>query len=152
MEKYRRKPNTKCSVCGKPTYKRPCEIQRSKGLLFCSQKCYGQSLRKESPCLICKTPILAGMNKKTCSRKCANVHRIGIRYKIGRPKDVVASQKSLKQRLLRERGNKCERCDYSEYSILQMHHKDRNRENNVLSNLELVCPNCHYVEHFLNGM
>ncbi|MBI2551090.1 HNH endonuclease [Candidatus Uhrbacteria bacterium] len=32
-----------------------------------------------------------------------------------------------------------------------MHHKDRNREHNQLENLELICPNCHYEEHFLEG-
>ncbi|MBI3573571.1 hypothetical protein HY090_00790 [Candidatus Kaiserbacteria bacterium] len=30
-----------------------------------------------------------------------------------------------------------------------MHHKDRNRNNNSLGNLELICPNCHYEEHYL---
>ena len=25
----------------------------------------------------------------------------------------------------------------------QLHHKDGNRENNILSNLEMLCPNCH---------
>ena len=28
-------------------------------------------------------------------------------------------------------------------------HKERNRENNNLNNLELICPNCHYEEHLL---
>ena len=44
----------------------------------------------------------------------------------------------------------CERCGYgaNEKAII-IHHKDRNRNNNKLSNLELICPNCHYEEHFL---
>jgi hypothetical protein len=48
-----------------------------------------------------------------------------------------------------ERGKHCERCDYGKYEILQIHHKDRNRSNNDMSNLELICPDCHYEEHFL---
>ncbi len=43
---------------------------------------------------------------------------------------------------------KCGRCTYSKYEILQVHHKDRNRNNNNLANLELICPNCHYEEHY----
>jgi len=32
-----------------------------------------------------------------------------------------------------------------------VHHKDRNRENNEIENLELLCPNCHSEDHFING-
>ena len=93
--------------------------------------------------------ILAGLNKKTCSRSCANKHREGIKYKIGSPRDKVKSQRAIKLRLLKERGEKCERCIYDKYEILQIHHKDRNRKNNNLENLQLICPNCHFEEHFL---
>lgn len=42
----------------------------------------------------------------------------------------------------------CERCSYNEnIQILGVHHKDRNRKNNDLSNLEVLCPNCHSLEH-----
>jgi len=43
---------------------------------------------------------------------------------------------------------KCERCDFDEFpQILGVHHKDRNRNNNDMSNLEVLCPNCHSMEH-----
>lgn len=51
--------------------------------------------------------------------------------------------------MLEERGNKCEKCGYAKYEILHVHHIDRNRNNNNLENLALVCPNCHYEEHYL---
>ena len=95
---------------------------------------------------------MASLNKKTCSRACANKHRTGIKYKLGRPlKNKVKTQQLLKMRLLKERGRKCERCNYNKYEILQVHHKNRNRNNNNLDNLELICPNCHYEEHFLKN-
>ncbi len=146
-ELYKRKPNTKCTVCSKAIYRRPIEIKRGK--VFCSVTCAGIACRKEKPCLICKKLILAGLNKKTCSRSCANKLREGIKYKIGSPKDKVKSQRALKLRLLKERGRKCEKCDYSKYQILEVHHKNRNRKNNELENLELICPNCHAEEHLL---
>ena len=93
--------------------------------------------------------ILGGLNKKTCSRSCANINRAGIKYHLGRPKDKVKSQKALKMRLLELRGKVCERCKYDKTEILQVHHKDRNRENNIMDNLELICPNCHYESHHL---
>lgn len=148
-ELYKRNPNIKCTICQKAIYKRPAVIKLNKGQVFCSQTCYGIACRKEQPCVICGKPILAGLHKKTCSRACSNKHRAGIKYKVGSPKNKVKSERALKIRLLEVRGRTCERCKYSRYEILQIHHKDRNRGNNDLSNLELICPNCHYEEHFL---
>jgi len=100
--------------------------------------------------LVCGKLILAGLNKKTCSRSCANKHREGIKYKLGRPsKDKVKTQGLLKIKLLRIRGNKCERCGFGKYQILEIHHKDKNRNNNNLDNLEIICPNCHSEDHYL---
>ena len=149
VELYKRKPNTNCVVCGKAIYKRPVQIQRNKGQVFCGMDCYGISCRKEVPCVVCGKLMLSGLHKKTCSRSCANIHRTGIGYKNGSPRDKVKSQRALKIRLLELRGKKCERCNYAKYEILQIHHKDKNRRNNSTDNLELICPNCHYEEHFL---
>jgi hypothetical protein len=150
-ENHKRNPNTYCSICKKAIYRRPSEIKANKGRVFCGLVCYGISQRKEIPCLICGKLILSGFNKKTCSRTCANKNREGIKYKIGSPRDKVKSQRFLKIRLLKERGQKCEKCNYNRYEILQVHHKDRKRNNNDLSNLQLICPNCHYEEHFLRN-
>lgn len=150
-EHFKRKPNTHCDVCNSAIYRRPCEITRKKKGFYCSQLCYGKAQRKEIPCIMCGKLILSGANKKTCSRDCANRNRIGIKYKSsGRPiKDKVRSYQSLKKRLLETRGEQCERCTFPVYQILQVHHVDRNRNNNNLKNLELLCPNCHASEHYL---
>lgn len=43
----------------------------------------------------------------------------------------------------------CEACGFDKpKEILHVHHKDRNRENGVIANLILLCPNCHETEHF----
>lgn len=148
-ELYKRKPNTHCSVCNKAIYKRPALLVASEGKSFCSQACFGISCRKEKSCTICGKLILASLNKKTCSRACANKNREGIKYGVGSLKDKVKAQQAIKMRLLLSRGKVCERCGYDKYEILQIHHKDRDRTNNDLKNLELICPNCHYEEHFL---
>jgi hypothetical protein len=150
-EQYKRKPNTTCALCAKPIYKRPSTIQNNEKRVFCSMACYGVSCRKENPCVVCGTQILASKNKKTCSRSCANKHRAGLTYKTNKRKDKVKSQQALKMRLLEVRGKKCERCDYNKYEILQVHHQDRDRNNNNLSNLALICPNCHTEEHHLEN-
>lgn len=147
IEHYKRNPNSSCAVCGKPIYKRPAELNRNKGRVFCSMACYGISCRKETPCSVCGKAILAGLNKKTCSRVCANIARTGISYTGRRLKDKVVGARAIKIRLVEARGARCERCGYNRVEIIQVHHKDRDRNNNELGNLELLCPNCHYEEH-----
>ncbi len=146
-EIYKRKPNTKCQTCGLKIYKRPCQIE--KGRVFCNSICYGLANRNETPCVVCGKLIMAQFHKTTCSRSCANVNRTGVKYRINSPKDKVKDLRSIKLRLISKRGGKCEKCEYNKVEILQVHHKDRNRKNNDLSNLELICPNCHYEEHLL---
>lgn len=148
-EQYKRTPNIDCAICAKSIYRRPSEIKAKGGRVFCGLVCYGVSQRKEKPCSICGKLILSGLNKKTCSRSCANIQRTGIKYHLGSPRSKVKSQQALKLRLLKARGQKCERCEYTKYEILQVHHKDKDKKNNNLSNLLLICPNCHYEEHFL---
>ena len=149
-EQHKRNPNIKCSICNKGIYRRPVEIERNNSKAYCGQKCYGLSQRKEIPCVICGKLILSGLNKKSCSRTCSNINRTGIKYKIGRLKDNAHCQKALKMRLLKLRQI-CERCDYNKFEILQVHHKDRDRKNSNLNNLELLCPNCHFEEHYLEN-
>ena len=63
--------------------------------------------------------------------------------------------KARKDRLILEQGEQCEQCGYDEARrkdgklILELHHKDGNRDNNSRKNLEIVCPNCHaHTDHF----
>ena len=148
-EHYKRIPNIKCVVCSKEIYRRPKQIEQTGGRAYCSNVCFGKACRKELSCVVCGKLILAGLNKKTCSRACANKNRQGIKYHTGSKKDKVKSQQAIKMRLILERGKSCERCGYDKFEILQVHHINRDRTNNDLRNLELICPNCHYEEHLL---
>jgi len=45
-------------------------------------------------------------------------------------------------------SHQCNRCGYDKFeAVLVVHHKDRNRGNNEISNLEILCCNCHKEEH-----
>lgn len=63
------------------------------------------------------------------------------------PKIIKSNQ--LRVRLIKEgfKQHVCEACSRSEWNgkpiPLELHHRDGNNKNNELSNLELLCPNCH---------
>jgi len=42
--------------------------------------------------------------------------------------------------------NKCNKCGFTKALIV--HHKNRNRKDNSIENLEILCSNCHYIEHY----
>lgn len=99
----------------------------------------------EKTCPICNSlfKVKQGESKEkvTCSRACANSH-----FRSGK------NHPNWKDESTRYRTkveiNSCERCGYNAYlEILQVHHKDRNRQNNNVENLEVLCPNCHCIEH-----
>ncbi len=52
---------------------------------------------------------------------------------------------------LRQEFQSCERCNKDLYNANRyewcVHHKDHNRNNNVWSNLEMLCKRCHQLEH-----
>src|SRR5688572_28873248 len=107
-----------------PIYRRPGVLEHSNGRAYGGTRCYGKSNRKEKPCVICGTLILASANKKTCSRACANTNRAGIQYTGRRLKDNVVSTRRLKTRLFSARGLKCERCEFAIFQVLVVHHQD----------------------------
>jgi hypothetical protein len=52
-------------------------------------------------------------------------------------------------RALQRADFRCERCGYDRVrEVLEVHHKDRKRSNNDLSNLEALCPTCHKEQHY----
>lgn len=57
--------------------------------------------------------------------------------------------------LLNIREHKCEKCGLTEWQgekiPLEVHHIDGNRRNNSLSNLQLLCPNCHSLTDNFRG-
>lgn len=116
---------------------------------FCNQKCFGEYFRKQIQvaCEYCgevfhKRPAYFKETKHHyCSRACFALARL---TKVITPRQ----DRNLRAKLL-QRGliNICERCGFNISSILQIHHRDKNHSNNKMDNLEILCPNCHALEH-----
>ncbi len=146
-----RTPNCQCSVCRKPIYRRPSQLD-GRGV-FCSKQCVGVGHRgPPKVCPVCKRQFWAPpkSGRKNCSRACSNKARAGVKYKIGSPADKAHIYVGLKVTLARLRGGVCERCQNRNFATLQVHHKIERAQGGTddLDNLELLCPNCHTEHHY----
>jgi len=152
-----------CLECNKKTKVRKSEVRRGYGK-FCSMSCsstYGNRKRRKpkednAKCAICnisfyRRPSSLKKSKSGlhfCCRDCKDkAQRIGGLVEI--QPSHYNSEFSYRARFKREKGiDSCNRCGYNEYpQVLEIHHKDRDRENNEMDNLEALCPTCHNVEH-----
>jgi RNA-directed DNA polymerase len=140
-----RKPNVICCVCQTPVYRRKTES----GLYYCSRKCYGIDCRKPHNCPVCGKEILSGQNAKTYSKACSNKQRTGIKYDGQRNLSKAKQNQTLKNILVSNFGPRCQLCSYDNLNVLQVHHivKRSKGGTNELSNLQLLCPNCHCTIH-----
>lgn len=132
-----------CAVCGGQFQHISSRANRAK---YCSRSCYYKAMRLkgsvECACRHCGSQFKASPSEKRkyCSRACINKAT----KSIWSPSFCTARKSMSRRRLIIE----CERCGYDrEKRILGVHHKDRDRRNNELSNLEVLCPNCHSLEH-----
>lgn len=138
-----------CKFCKQKVWVKRCKQEKFK---FCCWKCLQSSKNIKNKqiikkCAFCDksfTPFpseIARGGGKFCSQTCSSSSR---------RKNKSESKTSCRSWLeLREKIEKCEKCNFSSHpEILQIHHKDRNRENNERANLEILCPNCHSLEHF----
>lgn len=111
----------KCATCGKDVEKWPSQIKKSKtGNMYCSRKC-------------------STIKNNTLFKKWENHPR----YRTG-----IAAYRKIKLDSVKEL--KCEKCGFDNPLALEVHHKDNNRKNNNIENLELLCCNCHTIAHKSN--
>ena len=96
-----------------------------------------------------------GGNYNTMRRKLARL-RLNCNHWTGQGWSINQQQKdwnsykkndSVRLHLIRLRGSKCENCNLTEWIHMpipiELHHMDGDRTNNQLTNLQLLCPNCH---------
>jgi len=101
----------------------------------------------ERSCPVCsivfKTPNGGSEERTTCGRSCSNTY---FRSGKNNPNYIDGATK-YRTKAFSLLPNKCNRCSIDDMDVLIVHHKDRNRKNSDISNLEILCANCHMKEH-----
>jgi hypothetical protein len=148
----------KCEWCQKDFSVDSYTHKRGNGK-FCSLVCVGfHTANKNKPkpntfCAFCKKALYrnktAIKNSKTELFFCCMEHKV-LAQSFGGPlyNDVVTKD----HRLIVFRSGRpliCANpnCKIDDVDLLEIHHKDMNHSNNVLTNLEILCANCHTKEH-----
>lgn len=98
-------------------------------------------------CLNCGVDILK--NRKYCSNKCQLIYQTNLIFNKIELGDLDQYEEQYKKYLISKFGNKCMECGWNKINPttgkvpIQLEHVDGNSDNNSLSNLKLLCPNCH---------
>lgn len=88
-----------------------------------------------------------------CTKECKdNAQKIDGLKEI-HPNHYKDGYSNYSERAFKKYGCKCVDCNITIKALLQVHHKDGNRENGDIKNLEIVCSNHHALRHmvFRNG-
>lgn len=80
--------------------------------------------------------------RKFCSRSCANSRASSARWNQAKK---VATKNTCRRICFENHEIECCICGYDE--ILEVHHVDKNRDNNTAENLIPICPNHHIMFH-----
>lgn len=137
--------NRDCVICGNNFTFKACRSDNAK---YCSRKCYYKGMLSKGSvvknCPGCNSEFRTSPShdKEYCSWKCRTKHFVKPLHELS----AFSNIRSVMRR--RNMITKCEECGYNLHpEILGIHHKDENRDNNKISNLMVLCPNCHSLKH-----
>lgn len=104
--------------------------------------------KEDSKCIFCGK-ILTNQRRTFCSNTCFRSFKKNEKYSKIESGDTTLNHRQYRKYLIEKYGEKCMKCGWQERNPItgnvpiQLEHIDGNSENNSLSNLELLCPNCH---------
>jgi hypothetical protein len=147
-----------CLVCNKEFFVPQKEISIGHGK-FCSRKCFHLNTRRRTilNCDWCKKeyevkrsqPKASKTGLHFCGKICKDAAQCldGIKELHLAHYTSNGGISSYRTRALRHHGKICKKCKYNkDERMLDAHHKDGNRGNNKLENLEVLCVWCHALE------
>jgi hypothetical protein len=145
-----------CSQCGlafdRLKKQQDFAVKEGTKKFLCSRKCQSASQRngKYVPCSVCGKQVYKNLSRlgysdsglMFCSKSCANGFNNEQRSGENHPL-WTNGLGSYRDRALKHYGANCTICGYSIEAVLEVHHRDGNREHNSIENLDVLCPTHH---------
>ena len=109
------------------------------------------SIVKDDTIYVCLNCLKPKRSKKYCSLQCKIEYEFKLKVKLWLNKEVIHKKPEyfMKKYLLNLNNNSCSKCGWnilhptSKKCPLHFHHKDGNWQNNIIENIEILCPNCY---------
>jgi hypothetical protein len=125
-----------CVVCNKTI---ETTIYRSKTKKYCSRKCQGIVTSKQA--------IERWKNPEFRKREIDTRHRKHFEQCMLKDFQGGMHAHTYRRIVFDQIEKKCVKCGETDISKLMVHHKDENRKNNKLDNLQVLCRTCHRRHH-----
>ena len=146
-----------CRICNADLYVKPSHVKLGWGK-YCSVTCRvkAQFKGKIVNCYICEKKIYRSPNKLArssskkffCTKTCQTIWRNTEMYTQEKHPNWQGGESSYRRLMdSSERRKVCTLCKTNDYRVPIVHHVDKNRKNNNISNLTWLCHNCHYLVH-----
>ena len=154
-------PNVNCRLCKKAFYAKPSWIKYGNAK-YCSTKCQYLGARKGRvvKCFICNKAAYKQLKalkhskskKYFCGKTCQTIWRNqffrGPKHANWKGGAHIEYRKIMLKNKIKPI---CQLCRTKDERTLCVHHIDKNRKNNKISNLVWVCYNCHHLIHLYNA-
>ena len=157
--RIRPKIRVRCANCNKWHWKYKYNVKQSSKVgykLYCSKSCSNKGLVTGAllKCACCgkdvwkyKTQQDSKSGDYFCSHSCAaKINNTRCRLEKNHP-GYTNGRSSYRSRAIKKYGPICKICGYSNARVVVVHHIDKNRNNNKLKNLVVLCPTHHWEVH-----
>ena len=142
-----------CDYC-RDEYKKQKRFMGSTREHYCSTSCYNEDkVRIKVTCAHCGILFSKNPSKVNASSSglhfCCREHKdLAQSYiKEIQPNHYGTGSTNYRSKAFKIYGKICSVCGYANEHALEVHHIDKNRDNNDISNLKVLCANCHTLTH-----